>query len=104
MYPLYTIIDVRYWYQYSFPSLPSGRVDAFVGRNFAIEGDGDAKTAITDLRDIGQFVTKVINNERTLNKSVLCSGAVVSQEEAFRLLEDSSGEKIERIYVCEVPY
>jgi hypothetical protein len=91
IYLPYTIIDVGYWYQLSFPSLPSGRVDyAFLGpRSFAIEGDGDAKTAITDLRDIGRFVANIITDERTLNKSVLCYGAVVSQKEAFRLLEEA---------------
>ncbi|KAF7361031.1 putative isoflavone reductase family protein [Mycena sanguinolenta] len=45
----YTIIDVGYWYQLSFPTLPSGRVDyaALVKPNVEIHADGDKPTMIT---------------------------------------------------------
>lgn len=58
------------------------------------------KTAITDLRDIGRYVAKIIADERTLNKFVFCYGELLSQEETFGKVEELAGEKIERVFVC----
>jgi hypothetical protein len=97
----YTIIDVGYWYQISFPTLPSGRVDyaALVKPNVEIHANGNKPTMITDLRDIGRFVALIIKDSRTLNHSVFAYGDVLSENEIFELVESLSGEKIERKYV-----
>ncbi|KAI9836375.1 MAG: hypothetical protein M1819_001404 [Sarea resinae] len=97
----YTIIDVGYWYQVSFPTLPSGRVDyaSLLVPNVTILGDGNMKTAITDLRDIGPYVARIVTDARTLNKYVFCHGEVLSQEEVFAKLEELSGEQIQRRYL-----
>ena len=58
------------------------------------------KTALTDLRDIGPYVAKIIMDARTENKYVFCYGELLSQEELFAKMEELSGEKIERKYVC----
>lgn len=64
-----------------------------------ISGDGNIKTALTDLRDIGPYVGRVISDDRTLNKYVFCYGELLSQEEVFARLEELSGETINREYV-----
>lgn len=57
-------------------------------------------TALTDLRDIGSYVAKIIIDDRTVNQYVFCYGELLSQEEVFAKMEKLSGEKIERKYVC----
>jgi hypothetical protein len=56
-------------------------------------------TALTDLRDIGPYVAKIITDSRTMNKYVFCYGELLSQEALFAKMEELSGEKIERKYV-----
>jgi hypothetical protein len=96
-----SIIDVGIWYQASFPTLPSRRVDyaSFLKPNVKISGDRNMKTAITDFRDIGPYVAKIITDDRTVKKFVLCYGELLSQEEIFAKMEELSEEKIERQYV-----
>ncbi|KAJ6479676.1 hypothetical protein C8R45DRAFT_1063245 [Mycena sanguinolenta] len=101
LYLPYTIIDVGYWFQISFPTLPSGRVDyaAVVKPNVEVHAGGSKPTMITDLRDIRRFVALIINDPRTLNHSVFAYGDFLSENEIFELTESLSGEKIERKYV-----
>ena len=61
-----------------------------------IHGDGEAPNLLTDVRDIGKFVARIIDDERTLNKSVFCYGDVCTENQIYQLLEEKSGEKIER--------
>jgi hypothetical protein len=92
----YTIIDIGYWHQISWPRLPSGRVDySLLIPNTTKYGDGDAPNLLTDKRDIGRFVALIIKDERTLNQKVFTYGDVLSQNEIFSLMEKKSGEKLE---------
>ena len=68
-----------------------------------ISGDRNMKTAVTDLRDIGPSVAKIMTDDPTVNKFVLCYGELLSQEEIFAKMEEFSGEKIERQYVRFLP-
>ncbi|KAL1845783.1 hypothetical protein Plec18167_004976 [Paecilomyces lecythidis] len=96
----HTIIDVGYWHQISFPRVPSGRVDyATVIMDNTIHADGNAPNILTDLRDIGRFVARIITDERTLNKYVYTWGDVLTENEIFSIVEELSGEKIEKNYV-----
>ncbi|KAJ6605415.1 hypothetical protein DFH09DRAFT_1121358 [Mycena vulgaris] len=101
LYLPYTIIDVGTWHQFSFPTLPSGRVDyaAALKPKVEIHAGGTAPTMLTDLRDIGPFVARIIKDPRTLNKSVFTYSDVISENEIFALMEEMSGEKIERKHV-----
>lgn len=97
----YTIVDVGWWYQLSYPRLGSGRVDyAMTSGNDEIIGDGNVPTALTDLRDIGRYMAMIISDERTLNKKVLAYNLVSTQNEIYDLMEEISEEKIDRNYVC----
>ncbi|KAJ6110742.1 hypothetical protein N7486_002977 [Penicillium sp. IBT 16267x] len=98
----YTIVDVGWWYQLSYPRLPSGRVDyAMTSGNDEIIGNGNVTTALTDLRDIGRYMALIINDPRTLNKKVLAYNLVSTQNEIYNLMEEISEEKIDRNYVPE---
>lgn len=97
----YTIVDVGWWYQLSYPRLLSGRVDyAMTSGNDEIIGDGNMPTALTDLRDIGRYMAMIISDERTLNKKILAYNLVSTQNEIYNLMEEISEEKVDRNYVC----
>ncbi|GFF44025.1 isoflavone reductase homolog P3 [Aspergillus udagawae] len=97
----YTIIDVGAWHQVSFPTLPSGRVDyaSFFRPNTTIHAGGEKPTILTDLRDIGHYVARIIDDERTLNQYVYTCSDVLSENEIFSMIEEMSSERIERAHV-----
>lgn len=67
--------------------------------NNELVGDGDIPTAITDLRDIGRYMARIILDDRTLNKMVFTYNTVVTQNQIYDILEEISEEKINRNYV-----
>ena len=84
----YTIIDVGYWYQLSFPTLPSGRVDyaAAIKPKTKVRAGGTAPTMLTDLRDIGRFVADseaLYSYEGTREINTLIVGRAVTGLSAF---------------------
>ncbi|KAF8146499.1 hypothetical protein K438DRAFT_1780877 [Mycena galopus ATCC 62051] len=101
LYLPYTIIDVGYWHQISFPTLPSGRVNyaSLFKSKTTIHNGGSVPTMLTDLRDIGRFVALIVKDARTLNKFIFTYGDLLSENEIFEIIEAMSGEKIERKYV-----
>ncbi|KAG7410286.1 Bifunctional pinoresinol-lariciresinol reductase 1 [Fusarium oxysporum f. sp. raphani] len=62
-------------------------------------GDGIVPSAITDSRDIGRYVAKIIADPRTLNKSVFAYSEVLTQREIFQIVEEASGEKLDYNYI-----
>ncbi|PNP76834.1 hypothetical protein FNYG_09850 [Fusarium nygamai] len=97
IYLPYTVIDVGLWYQISLPPLPSGKIDyALAYPATVMAEDGSCSISITDLRDIGRYIAKIITDERTLNKYIFAYNEVWTQEEIYSHLEKVSGEKIPR--------
>ncbi|KAF5247417.1 hypothetical protein FAUST_835 [Fusarium austroamericanum] len=97
IYLPYTIIDVGLWYQVSLPALPSGKIDyALKFPTTIMAEDGSHASAITDLRDVGKYVAKIITDERTLNKYVFAYNEVWTQEQIHSHLEKVTGEEIPR--------
>ncbi|KAJ6472497.1 isoflavone reductase family protein [Mycena sanguinolenta] len=91
----YTIVDVGFWHQISFPRLPSGRVDyASIASQVKIHAGGSAPNMLTDWRDIGRFVALIIKDPRTINKFVATYGDVLSENQIIAIMEEMSGEKI----------
>ncbi|KAF4981102.1 hypothetical protein FDECE_17748 [Fusarium decemcellulare] len=102
IYLPYTVIDVGWWYQSSNPRLPSGKIDYALKFPVShLAGDGNLPSALTDLRDIGRYVERIITDPRTLNKSVFVYNEVLTQEQIFSKLEQVSGEKIPRAYLTK---
>ena len=101
----YTIVDVGWWYQFSLPKLPSGKIDYAIGpANQSIPGDGNVPSAMTDLRDVGKYVTRVIKDERTLNTMVFVYNELWTANQIYGLLEKLSGEKVPRKYTSVEAY
>ncbi|KAL1638115.1 hypothetical protein SLS58_008952 [Diplodia intermedia] len=100
----YTIIDVGFWHQISFPSaLPSRRFDyALIMPQSTIHGDGEQPNIIGDLRDLGRWTARIVDDERTLNKYVFTCSDVLSENQIFSIVEEVTGEKPERKQIsCE---
>lgn len=96
----YTVIDVGLWYQISVPRLPSGRLDyAVLLPPRLLAGDGTVQSAITDVRDVGRYVARIIADSRTVNKKVFAYSELWAMNDVFDRMEALSGEKIVRAYV-----
>lgn len=105
LYIPYTIIDVGWWYQFSVPALPSGKIDYAVGpATQSIPGDGNVPSALTDLRDVGKYVARIIKDERTLNAMVFVYNELWTWNQIYDLLERLSGEKVPRRYTSPEEY
>ncbi|KAK5049547.1 hypothetical protein LTR84_004476 [Exophiala bonariae] len=101
----YTIIDVGWWYQFSLPRLPSGRIDYAIGVPIkTIPGDGDMPSARTDLRDVGKYVVRAIKDDRTLNATVFVYNELWTSNKIYDLLEEFAGEGIPRKYARAEEY
>ena len=101
LYLCYTILGMGWWYQIAFPRLPSGKIDYAISiPTGEIPGDGNAPSSLTDLCDISKYVATIITDDRTRNKMVLAYNETWSLNQVFDLLEQLSGEKLERKYVC----
>lgn len=67
--------------------------------NNEIVGDGTTPMSVTDLRDVGRYVARIIVDDRTLNKMVFAYNTVVTQNQIYDLLEEIGEEKVVRNYV-----
>lgn len=65
-------------------------------------GDGSIKMGLTDNRDIGRFVARIITDERTLNRSVFAYGDVKSTKEAWDDFEEIYGKPFEKPHVSRL--
>jgi hypothetical protein len=84
----------------AFPKLSSGKVDYAISLPAEeMFGTGEQVSALTDLRDVGRYVARIVQDERLVNKYVLCYNEVRSQADSYALMEKLSGEKIPRNFV-----
>ncbi|KAL2890665.1 isoflavone reductase family protein [Ceratocystis lukuohia] len=90
----YTIIDVGCYYQVFVPKIPSGRSDHAHSKyiDHRIVAGGNQKFALTDLKDIGRYVARIIEDPRTVNKHVFAYTEVLSMNEIWDAMKTSSGE------------
>lgn len=87
----YTFIDVGWWMQLS---LPSSSMQAGIVAEFSREvyAGGKKKNALTNLKDIGAYVSRIIADPRTLNQYVFVWQDAKTQVEAMEIGEQVSGE------------
>lgn len=100
----FTIIDVGYWYEISYPRVPSGKFDyaTMLARNQVIEG-GTAPNMLIAKKDVGPITAEIIKDERTLNKRVYVCGDVLNQNEIIEIIEKKTGEEVELTIVGDDP-
>ncbi|KAL5514228.1 hypothetical protein ACEPAG_2316 [Sanghuangporus baumii] len=92
----YTFIDVGWWMQITppFTDIQSASPVRKKAMTSCI-GSGNVKCAVTDNRDIGKFVARIISDDRTLNQYVFCWTQEVTLNETIALAERVSGSKID---------
>ena len=76
----------------------SGKLDYatfYPGTNIIYDG-GSAENILTDKRDVGRFVARIVKDERTINKKVVAITDLLSQNQIWDIVERASGEKIDR--------
>lgn len=97
----FTIIDVGFWYQTSFPRVPSGKFDyaAFVPSDEVCAG-GTAPNMLIDKKDVGRITVKIMKDKRTLNKRVIAYAEILNQNEINAIIEKKTGEKLDLPHVC----
>ncbi|KAI0359473.1 NAD-P-binding protein [Trametes cingulata] len=100
----YTFIDVGWWMQLALP-LParSKAPEAFKEWTYELHGTGTQKMLLTDSRDIGAYVARIVADPRTLNQAVIVWEEELTEEEIHEIAERFSGEgeelKAKRAYV-----
>lgn len=55
---------------------------------------GDRKNLLIDVKDVGQYVARIVADERTLNRYVIAWGTEMTQAEVFSLAREISGQDI----------
>ncbi|OCH87804.1 NAD-P-binding protein [Obba rivulosa] len=87
----YTFIDVGWWMQITLPVKTASK-SPLKQYFWEIHGDGDKKILVTNKDHIGDYVARIITDDRTLNQWVIVWEDEVSQKEIHELGERFSGE------------
>ena len=85
--------------------LRSAAADHIKTFSWQIHGDGQARVLVSDVYNIGTYVTRIIADARTLDQSVIVWEEEVTQSAAHELGERLSGDgnlKAKRIYVSTI--
>jgi hypothetical protein len=88
----YTYIDVGWWKQLTLPYPPSFVGNPNIKILYDFYGEGKTPFLVTDREIIGDFVGRIIKDERTLNQYVLIHEEEVNHEEVWRIAEEESPE------------
>ncbi|KAK9084781.1 hypothetical protein Sjap_025192 [Stephania japonica] len=100
----YTYISCNLFFSgYFLPSLGQLGVTAPPRDKILIRGDGDAKAIYTKEEDVGTYTIKVVDDPRTLNKTlyIRLPENIYSVNELVSLWEKKIGKPLEKIYVSE---
>lgn len=63
--------------------------------------EGNTSSALTDVRDIGRYIARIIVDPRTINKYILAYSELWTPNDVYALLEQLSNETIPRTYISE---
>ncbi|KAI4521103.1 NAD(P)-binding protein [Schizophyllum commune Loenen D] len=88
----HTFIEVGLWYQVLLPYPPSYTDNPVAHASRQYRGPGNIPCAATDLDNIGVFVARIINDPRTLNKTVFVWEDQVTVADLFRIAEAKCGD------------
>lgn len=104
LYVPYTVIDIGWWYQMVTPRSPMEPDPKAFTQPMPIVGYGDVKIGLTDNRDIGRFVARIIADERTLNQSVFAFGDLKTLTEAWTEVDDVFGTTVMKSHVSQLRF
>ena len=90
----HTYIDVGWWMQLYLPvPARAGLSPDIASLPNTLYDSGSKPNLLTDLRNIGKWVARIVLDERTLNQSVIVWEDHVSQTIAFEISDRVSDEK-----------
>lgn len=94
----YTFIDVGYWMRIVVPykAADEGYIQNLVREWY---GDGQKKSAVVDMVNIGSFVARIIADPRTLNQYVFIYDDEVTMNEVYEIGCRVSGEDLHKVKV-----
>jgi hypothetical protein len=75
----------------------SGATDAYAPLLRSFYGDGEIRSAVTNRRHIGDFVSRIIADPRTLNQHVFAYEVEVNQKEIYEICGRISGEDFHKV-------
>ncbi|EMD32157.1 hypothetical protein CERSUDRAFT_109048 [Gelatoporia subvermispora B] len=87
----YTFVDVGWWMQLLLPSSTASQAQS-TARNREIYAKGDKKLLVTNLDHIGDYLVRILKDERTLDQYVIIWEDEVTQKEAWEIAERISGD------------
>ncbi|KAL1671623.1 hypothetical protein EV122DRAFT_226244 [Schizophyllum commune] len=89
----HTFIEVAWWAQFAviYPAHYTG-IDSSMSRH--VIGEGKTRFGVTDLFHIGDYVARVIQDDRTLNQTVFIWEDEITQQQAWELAVKKFGEDI----------
>lgn len=99
LYLPYTAIDIGWWYQMVVPRRPQDVDPNAYTQPMPIIDEGAVKIGLTDNRDIGRFVARIIIDKRTLNRPVFAYGEVKTLAEAWAEVDDVFGTTVKKDHV-----
>jgi len=93
----YTFVHVGLWYQATFPPSPKLYTPSTAPPYFAfvynVYGSGDVKSAVVDLNHIGMIVTRIIQDEATINQKIFACEDEITLNRAWALAQHYSGDE-----------
>ncbi|KAL1686238.1 hypothetical protein GGG16DRAFT_64644 [Schizophyllum commune] len=89
----HTFIEVAWWAQFAviYPAHYTG-IDSSMSRH--VIGEGKTRFGVTDLFHIGDYMARVIQDDRTLNQTVFIWEDEITQQQAWDLAVKNFGEDI----------
>lgn len=92
----YTFIDVGIWMHVTLPYPPA--VEGFFPNLTRLWcGDGNQKTALCNLENVGEFVARIIADPRTLNQYVFIYDEEVTLNEIYEIANRATGLDFHKI-------
>ncbi|KAJ3344348.1 hypothetical protein HDU93_000138 [Gonapodya sp. JEL0774] len=97
----YTFIDTGSWYEVMLAEIDRTPftggpypVPAPGPTKFVVIGSGDKPNAVTHLPDVGELVSRIVLDHRTLNKRVFCMGDAVTMNQMGKWYELETGKRL----------
>ena len=100
----YTFVEIGWWTQLVFPTPPSVQVTPLMD-TCVVYGTGSRKCAVTNIANVGGYVARILQDERTINQTVFVWEHEINTDEIWdivqRTAEDSAAIVAKKSHVSE---
>ncbi|KIJ34003.1 hypothetical protein M422DRAFT_263956 [Sphaerobolus stellatus SS14] len=96
----HTFIDIGWFIEFILPQIPKSEGDEWFSQFSRQTYDSEnVKVAVTASTDAGEFVAKIIQDDRTINKYVFCWSEEITQGDAYKIAKSVSGYDFDAVKV-----